>query len=548
MFRIRVVSRLADVNRWLSGRAASSRHGGQGSSPALRPLFPVKEIRELAAGRARPSGDPRRGHLWPVASLCFLDEPPMIVVEIAFYPLDGLPEPLTDESWADYAGKVGLTQTAGAASLPAALRATRDSPWRVEFGPHMQVTNTAGPYEIVLPRPDPEWEEAVRACGSCDVVIGTRLRYDDETGVIGLPATAAAVTATYTRSRSIPELTEIPGLHVVPVNRLRPYNPMRPMAFVLDTDVLITIERFCFDPTKLGARSEAIRHLLVNISGQEVLPGPALAQLYQPSRTTTNRRSALSAFAAFELARSLSNDEIMDQERQPAIFDEAFEQDLVGSAAYPQMLVMYAGVLRLRQLWNPSQTLAQRVQSFEAFMQWLGDELRANKVALVQVAFNLWLADEPAKRQASRLLHFYAGTVTDETLRQLWGTAYDIFLIATHVEAMQIADIPDAVILTFDRGLAGMRNFFEHIDDLDEAARAVGRKSPYVRTARVKMDFHPALDYMRPRVAKLAANLQDVMFARFAERGTTPYPSADLVKIVEREEHLLLKLPRPSAP
>jgi hypothetical protein len=460
------------------------------------------------------------------------------MVELAFYPIGGLPEPLADESWAKYCDDLGLAPSAGAASL----RAASDGSWQVDFGPHMQVTNMARPYEITLPRPDPAWEEAVRANGSCVVVFGTGFGSDDETGAVGIPSTAAAVRAAYAGSRSVAELSDIPGLHVVPVNSLRPYDPMRPVTFVLDTNVLIAMEQLCFKPTSLGVRAEAIRHLLVNLAGRDVLPGPALGQIYQPSRATTNRRSALKALAAFELVMSLGRGEIMDEEREAATFDEGFERDLTGSAAFPQMLVMYAGVLRLRLLWHPSQDLAERVQSFEAFIQWLRVELRVNAGLLVQVAFNLWIADEPGKRQASRLLHFHAGAVTDETLRQLWGTAYDVFLIAGHADTTQILDVPDTVILTFDRGLAGMRDFFEHIDELGEAARAVGLDPEYLGNARMKMDFHPALGYMKPRVAKLATDLHRDMFARIAERGSAAYPRADLVKIVEQEERLLLGL------
>jgi hypothetical protein len=512
------------------------RHGAQGSSPAMRPLFPVEELREAGVRRVPVADGPRQGHVWPVAALVGIDEQPIMMVEMAFYPIGGVPEPLADESWAKYCEDLGLAPFAGAASL----RAAPDGSWHVDFGPHVKVTNMARPYEVSLPRPDNEWEEAVRATGSCVVVFGTGFGSDDETGAIGFPSTAAAVTAAFAGSRSVPDLSEIPGLHVVPVNSLRPYAPLRPLTFVLDTNVLIAMERFCFKPTSLGARAEAIRHLLVNLVGRDVLPGPALGQIYQPSRTTTNRRSALKALAAFELVMSLSRAEIMDEEREAAIFDETFERDLTGSAAFPQMLVMYAGVLRLRQLWHPSQTLAKRVESFETFMHWLRDELRVNAGLLVQVAFNLWIADEAAERQASRLLHFHPRAVTDTTIRQLWGTAYDVFLIAGHADTMQIADVPDAVIVTFDRGLAGMRDFFEHIDELGDAARAAGINPDHVGNARVKMDFHPALDYMRPRVAKLAADLHRDMFARIAGRVSAAYPREDLVMIVEREERLVL--------
>jgi len=506
-----------------------------GPSTSLAPLFPIEEFREMAAGLASAPHDGRRGQLWPVAALTGIGEQPMIAVEMGFYPIGGLPEPLADESWAMFREELSLAPFAGASSLGAAL----DGLWHVEFGPHMHVRNAVRPYEITLPRPDPEWEDAVRTHGSCIVVLGTGLRSEDEAGAIGISSNAAAVAAAYAGSRSIPALAEIPGLHVVPLNSLRPYDQMRPVTYLLDADVLIAIERFCFKHDRRGDRGEAIRHLMVNLSGRDVLPGPALAQLQQPTRTTTNRRAALQALAAFEILMSLSRAEIMNKEREPATFDEEFDRDLVGVGPFPQMLVIYAGVLRLRQLWHPSQTLPERVQSFEAFIQWLRDELRLNASLLVQVAFNLWIADESAKGQASRLVRFHGRDVTDETLGQLWGTACDLFLIAGHADAVQIADVPDAVILTFDRGRAGMRDFFEHVDELGEAARGAGLDPNQVGNARVTMEFHPALDYMRPRVAKLTADLHRDMFARRAERGSAGYRSG-LVTIVEREELLLL--------
>jgi hypothetical protein len=390
--------------------------------------------------------------VWPIAVLAGdVDGQPTLAVELAFHPAHDLPELLAAESWTSFRDELGLAPFAGAASL----HAGPDGLWQIDFGPHMFVSNPAHLYEIVLPRPDAEWEHAVRVSGSCVVVLATGLRADEETDAVAIPLTAAAVSAAYVGSRSVPELSEIPGLHVVPVNSLRPYDPLRPVTFLLDTDVLIDIQHFCFEPARLGAKVKAVRHMLTNLTGRDVLPGPALAQLYQPSRSTTRTRPALEALAAFELLMSLSRGEIMDEQREPASFDPRFQRHVAGFAAVPQMLVMYAGVLRLRQLWDPTQTLAARAQSFESFMQWLRDELRLNAALLVQVAFNLWIADEPAQRQASRLLHFRAGAVTAGTLGQLWGTAYDVFLIAGHADAAQIPDVADAVILTFDRGPGG---------------------------------------------------------------------------------------------
>jgi hypothetical protein len=337
----------------------------------------------------------------------------------------------------------------------------------------------------------------------------------------------------------VPDLADIPGLHVVPLNSFRPYNPMTPVTFVLDADVLIALQRYCFAPERLGERVEAIRHLAANLLGRDVLPGPALGQLHQPTRATEQPRSALEAHAALDLLMDLSRAEIMDESRRPKSFDPSYECEIEGAADLPQMLWMYAGVLRLRQLWNPSQSLPERARSFEKFIQWLREELRLNAALLVQVAFNLWIADDAAQRQATRILHFRAKPVTDTTLGELWGTANDLFLLSGQVDATDVPDVVDAVILTFDAGLAGMRDFFEHVGIAEIGSATGDAPTDYVGNSRVKANFHSRLEYMRPRVAKLAAGLHADMFARLEARDMGAFDMERLLVFVEQEERLV---------
>jgi len=505
----------------------------------LEPLFPVKDVREATAGRAPLSDGPRQGHVWPIAAFSgFLDAQPTIAVELAFCPIGGLPEMLTDESWAQYRQTLGMAPFAG----PSSLSGVPDVRWQVEFGPHIVISNPSRGFQMALPRPDAEWEGAVEANGSCAVILGSGMGVDDATGAFGIPTTAAALTAAYAGSWAVPELSEIPGLCVVPLNSFRPYDPLRPVTYVLDADVLIEMQRLCYAPERLGVKADAVRHLVVNLLGRDVLPGPALGQLRQPTRTKIEPRAALEALAAFDLLMSLSRAEIMDEHRPPATFDAAYERDVAGASHLPQMLWMYAGVLRLRQLWNPAQTLPERAQSFEAFMRWLRDDLRLNAALLVQVAFNLWISDDEAQRQASRLLRFRAGAVTDATLGELWGTACDLFLVNGQVDAMQVPNVIDVVILTFDRGLAGMRDFFEHVD-IAELVSTDDIDADYVANARMKMNLHSRLEHMRPRLAKLTAELHDDMFTRLATGDTGAFDEERLRALVEGEERLVQRSP-----
>lgn len=500
----------------------------------LRPLFPVEDVRGGMALDPHQPDEPRHGYMWPITVLfTYFEHQPVAAVELAFHPNGGRPEGLAEESWDRYRSELGLTSFAGASSLLAAP----DGDWHVDFGPHMFVTDSSGSTRLILPRPSATWEASVQASGSCVVALGTGLARDDETAAVAIPPTAAALSATHIGSCSVPELSEVQGLQVVPLSSFRPYNPLGPVTFLLDTDVLIDMQKFCFEPSRLRPeRAEAIRDILVNLAGREVLPGPALAQLYQPSRTRMDTRAALEAWAAFDHLASLSRAEIMDEHREPATFDAAYERDVASMGATPQMLIMYAGVLRLRQLWHPSQTLEERARRFEAFMEWLRFDLRVNAALLVQVAFNLWMSDDDAKSQASRLLRFRAAGAT---LQQLWGTAYDLFLVEGHAEAAQMAEAVEAVILTFDRGLAGMRDFFEHVELGDLVA--IEEMGPgHGANARLRMSFHPGLEHMRPRVAELAAGLHADMLARLAQRDNRAYLRLDLLTIVEEEERRVI--------
>jgi hypothetical protein len=505
-------------------------------SVSLTPLFPVQDLNDAIARRPRLPDEPRHGHVWPVATVCgFIEDRPTLALEIGFHPLGDVAEPLTEESWIQYRETLGLAPFAGTSSfrLP-------DDGWRVEFGPQALISNPSRRFQFVVPRPDAEWERAVGAKGSCAVVVGAGLGSDDETGAFGIPATAAALTAAYGGSWDVPDLTAIPGLQVVPLNSFRPYDPMRPVTFLLDADVLIAMQRLCFAPERLGKQAKAIRHLVINLLGRDVLPGPALSQLRQPTRMKSEPRAALEAHAAFDLLMARSRAEIMDEHRIAETFDPTFDQEYSAAADLPQMLWMYAGVLRLRQIWNPAHTLHQRAKNYEAFMRWLREELRLNAALLVQVAFNLWISGDDAQRQASRLLKFRAKPVTDATLGELWGTAYDLFLISGQVDATGVPDVADAVILTFDAGLAGMRDFFEHVGT-SELASTINDEPEFVWNARVKMELHPRLEYLRPRLAKLAAGLHNDMFTRIAARDTGAFDTERLLALVVEEEERLLR-------
>jgi hypothetical protein len=507
----------------------------RGRKIEVRPLFPVEAVAEASSGRQRKSGDPRNGYVWPIDAL-FLDlDYPLAVVELAFWPMNGIPEPLACESWETFRDGLELPGSTG----PSSFRQGPDGDWTIEFGPHMLITHVRTSFQMRVRRPDKEWEQAVRSRGSCGVLFGSGFAVDDAAGALSVGSSAAAVQPVYSGSLEVPELTEIGGLHVVPVNGLRPYHPLRACSFVLDTDVLIEIQRFCAEPSRTGPRNEAIRFVLVNLAGRDVLPGAAVAQLAQPARTRWEPESARATLAAFEHLMSLSRAEILEMSNPPGTLPVGHEGHLTGTGENPQLLLMYAGVLRMRSLWNPGHTLAQRAESFASFLAWMRDTLELNAGLLMQVAFNLWMADGAAHRQASKLLHFRAAPPTESELARLWGTAFDLSLILGHTMVLDIAAVPDAVILTFDRALAEMRGFFEHTEIPDDLASEESDRS--LGNAMVWMQFHPGLERMRPRIQQLMAELHGDALRRMS-RGEPGIWHQDLDSLIEDEERQLLAL------
>jgi hypothetical protein len=150
----------------------------------------------------------------------------------------------------------------------------------------------------------------------------------------------------------------------------------------------------------------------------------------------------------------------------------------------------------------------------------------------------LWISNDEAQGQASRLLHFRAGVVSHSMLGRLWGTAYDITLIACHAAVLQLPTAFDAVILTFDRGLAEMREFFEHVDT-DEIPWASSRGDGIAWNSRARLEpLHPRLEHMRPRLIGWVEDLHQDAVVRLAQ-GDLPGLDA-LQKLVGLEEQQLL--------
>jgi hypothetical protein len=474
----------------------------------------------------------RPGIVWPIeVAYEYPNDAPAAFVELAFVPKGDHPEPLSHEAWEDCRRRFGLT------SLRDNPHPSKSTSYIAEFGPSMVVRSADEPFSLVLPPPPSVWENAVRQSGSCLIGVGKGLGYLDN-AAIAVPEDTSVFIATCGPSTPAPPLTEIPKLHVLPLTTVE-CDPLGPCTFLLDTDVLIAIERFCCSPHRLGAKLASIRDLMLNLACRDALPGLALAQMYQCGRTVTNVVQAEHAAMAFHEVMAWDRERIASHTTACASFRPGWLREFTGLTADPAMLALYAGVLHLRRVWDPAAPLLTRVSTFESFVQWLRNDLRLAAAPLFQIAANLLISGEAAHNQASRLLRFRSGAVTLNTSGELWGTAFDLYIIGGHAIGVTEQDVIEPVLLTFDAGLARMYDFFRHAGrgPIPADAEAEPLHGFYVAT---RVDLHPRLNHLQPRIEHWLEELQADMFARVAQGSFLAYRHEEMNAIAEREEQLLL--------
>lgn len=503
----------------------------------LRPLFPADAINRARSDFPPPDeGVARHGVIYAIDGLLLeVDGIPLVLVELGFFPPGELPEPLSPESWDSFRDQTQLPVI----GPRDALRPLPPPRCVIEFAPLVVIRDIQEHFQFRLPPPDQEWEAMVRRLGRCTVVIGTGMGYSDGTDqqALAIPASCSSVLAEYRGSFSVPLLTDIPGLHVIPLSG-EDYDPLTPATYLLDTDVLIDIERFCYSPASLGHRLEPVRQLLINVVDRDVLPGLALSQLHQPSRRRSDARAARRAAAAFIHVMSWERQQIALHHFASDARSDPSSTELTGPGNHPSLLALYAGVLHLRSLWNPGQSLAARVSAFNAYMTWLRDDLQLTAIPLFQVALNLFVSAEPAHRQAARLLRFRAGSVSTADIDRLWGTAFDLFMLSGGISAIQEDDVVQLVLLTFDSGLAQMHNFMRHIGIGEIPVEGSEPRFGFVVASR--LDLHPRLGFLRPEITHLMTELQ-YSIARRAEQGQTLDTRADEMELIaQKEERRLL--------
>jgi hypothetical protein len=491
-------------------------------------------LRSVAQRQPPDLSIPRHGFAGPVAVIYrHLAGRPVAFIEFGFTPKGDVPEPLSTDLWDGLLQRFALPQL-GSQDLDYPF--IRDH--RIEFGP-FTILLEPDRMGLLLPTPDPSWEASVRRAGSCLIVMGIGLRRAAD-GRIGVPSDAAGFIAAYGGALSAPPLDQLPGLHLLPLTGGR-FDPLGFYSFVLDTDVLIEIERFCLAPNRPRQRTELVRHLLMNLAYRDLLPGIALAQVFQRGRRSSDLPSAIRAAKAIHEVMGWDRNRIASHSAPCHTFRSGFVTEFSGTESAAQMLFLYAGVLRLRVLWSPGATLADQVASFRAFVEWLRDELQVASATLFQIAANLFVSSPEAHRQASRLLHFSASAPTEATLNRLWGTAFDLLILTIYGDVSLEPTIMEPVLLTFDAGLAAMFDFLRHVS-FEPITPGAGPGTLVGSLVATRLDLNPRLVHLQREIDERRQELQAAALDR-ASRGQRLEARADEIgALVDHEEGLLLRL------
>jgi hypothetical protein len=278
----------------------------------------------------------------------------------------------------------------------------------------------------------------------------------------------------------------------------------------------------------------------LNLAYRDNLPGAALGQIYQQGRKRTDLAAAERAAKAIHEAMGWDRERIALHESPCTTFRPGWLQEFTGMASDPVNLMLYLGLLRLRRMWSPAMSLQDKAAAFEAYVGWLRDEIQVAAPALFQIAANLLISTDETHRNASRLVHFKNAPMTQTTLDEIWGGAFDISLVTGHAGLILDSHTVEPVLLTFDKGLASLYELMRYVGfgPLPEAAGADAGYAFYVASST---DLHPRLGHLRERIEEWKHQLQEGMIARSAAGRQFRTRTEEITSAVEHEEELLLR-------
>jgi hypothetical protein len=338
-------------------------------------------------------------------------------------------------------------------------------------------------------------------------------------------------------------MNEVDRYHFVTADPGQEITDLHAHSFLLDADVVIDVERHYFSENAVKPQPSALRDLLLNLAYQDVLPGMALGQLMHPTRTSTDYPSAIRAMEAADTVLGWSREQIARSfaDPRPAADPWTPQEELVQMDARSSSLhvVYYAGLLKMRQLWSPSHTLADRLAAFRTFMDWVRTDLRVSAGYLNQLAFNAWLGRDDAFSQAAGLIKFRERRVDQKALDLLWGTAWDLFLLGSQEMAPNpVTDLRDPILVTADAAIVELRNFIRPIGTATWAGEQ-GHLTTWGLLAG-STDLHPGLESRRSAVVELLLGLQADAVARGIRRESFVDRASELQQIATALEGDLL--------
>lgn len=248
----------------------------------------------------------------------------------------------------------------------------------------------------------------------------------------------------------------------------RPFPLPLTAAVSLDSNVVLDLEKAARGKVSEPLHQE-LASLIQNIRHQDCRPAFAFSELCWDSRTGGFRHDRLVSLAAaidawFDDDRSPGS---LTSERIQSRWAERLEHHTAQGAALheydfrPQISAIYCCLLKLSTLLLQIDGFRarQRVDLLNEYARWVDEEFGYVLVYPLHIAFDALVGDPSKSAYTRKLLKF-----SKNTLRDLWGASWDIFMltIATDLIAagkgFDPVNLRDAGLVTADKGLVEIRS------------------------------------------------------------------------------------------
>jgi hypothetical protein len=243
---------------------------------------------------------------------------------------------------------------------------------------------------------------------------------------------------------------------------LKPDTDYKPLTLILETSVVIDIERFFYAPSLMpDGRRRSVRDLLVKYHGIDMIPGFGIAEASWAWPTTTVQPKQWTSLAhAFDSIWAWSEEEIRAHSMSPKSIQssgiatsssDASPFALAGNILLPS----YATLLKLQVISKrPREGNAFRL--FRELIEWANEELELVFPYEIQLAADYFLGEPADRDYVQKLMKFGKKDSLSATRSAAWDILFLRWMDFSQSGAFA-TPVPAPKLVTADQGLIGLR-------------------------------------------------------------------------------------------